>query len=134
MTAVEPELDGILGWLLSEFSFDNAVPANLWDGTTWDRPVMQTTKGFTMYNPFFSFCAGGHLYELLKRLMKDVIGLRQRLTVVYARPLFMDIEDIRLACKKLPEECAFKPAPFIAGLLFPLLMLSVKKEKDNVER
>ena len=41
MTAVEPELDGILGWLLAEFAFDSAVPAKLWDGTTWDRPVMK---------------------------------------------------------------------------------------------
>jgi hypothetical protein len=71
MTAIEPELEGILSWLLAEFAFDSAVPAKLWDGTTWDRPVMATGKAFTMSRPFFSFCAGGHLFELLKRLMKD---------------------------------------------------------------
>ena len=128
MTAIEPELEGILAWLLAEFAFDSAVPAKLWDGTTWDRPVMQQSKGFTMRHPFFSFCSGGHLYELLKRLQKDVIGLRQRLTVVYARPLFMDISSIRHACSKLPKEVKGKPAPFLAALLFPLLKLSLKKE------
>ena len=46
MTAVEPELDGILGWLLAEFAFDSAVPAKLWDGTTWDRPVMKQSTEF----------------------------------------------------------------------------------------
>jgi hypothetical protein len=133
MTAVEPELDGILNWLMAEFAFDSAVPAKLWDGTTWDRPVMQQSKSFTMWRPFFSFCAGGHLWELLLRLMRDIIGLRQRLTVVYARPLFMEIAQIRAACQQLPDTVKHKPAPFVAALLFPLLAISLKKEAESVE-
>ena len=86
-----------------------------------------------MWRPFFSFCAGGHIYELLKRLMKDVIGLRQRLTVVYARPLFMTIADIRQACAELPSEVQHKPALFLACLLFPLLKQSLKKEAEQAK-
>ena len=133
MTAVEPELEGILAWLLAEFAFDAAVPAKLWDGTTWDRPVMNAAKAFTMYRPFFSFCAGGHLYELLKRLLKDLIGLRQRLTVKYARPLFLEIGDIRKACKLLPLEVEYKPANFLASLMQPLLVRSLEKEAAVVD-
>ena len=59
MTAVEPELEGILAWLLAEFAFDAAVPAKLWDGTTWDRPVMQHANSFTMYRPFSPSVPGG---------------------------------------------------------------------------
>ena len=128
LTAVEPELEGILAWLFAEFAFDAAVPAKLRYGTTWDRPVMNSAKAFTMYRPFFSFCAGGHLYELLKRLMKDVIGLRQRLTVKYTQTLFWDIGDIRKACKLLPLEVDHKTATFLVSLTYPLLVRSLEKD------
>ena len=59
---------------------------------------------------------------------EDIIGLRQRLTVVYARPLFMEIGEIRQACHQLPEDLSWRPAPFVAALLFPLIALSLKKE------
>ena len=85
-----------------------------------------------MWRPYFSFCAGGHVYELLKRLVKDVIGLRQRLTVVYARPLFMEIEDIRRACAALPSDVNHKPALFVACFLFPLLKANLKTEAEQI--
>ena len=84
---------------------------------------MEKARQFTLERPFFSFCAGGHLYELLKRLMKDIIGLRQRLTVVFARPLFVSLEDIDAACHELPKETHYKPEEFVAALLFPAVAL-----------
>jgi hypothetical protein len=128
MTALEPELEGILSWLMCEFAIDVSVAAKLWDSITWSRPVMKQSNGFEMRNPFFSFVAGGHLKELLKALVKDVFGLRQRLTAVYATPLFLDLEDIEEAEQRLPEETQYKVAKFVALLLYPLLRWSLKKE------
>ena len=42
--AIEPELQGILGWLSQELAVDSAVAAKIWDNTTWDRPVMCHSK------------------------------------------------------------------------------------------
>ena len=74
-TAIEPELLGVLAWLLNESAVDSAVPGKLW----WDRPVMQSNKQFQVVDPFFSFVAAGHLHELPEKLMRDSLGLRQRL-------------------------------------------------------
>ena len=123
--AVEPELDGILAWLAQESVVDSAVPGKLWDNITWDRPVMSNARNFEIKDPFFAFLAGGHLPELLKKLQHDTFGLRQRLTVAYVEPLFLNIEDIRAACQKLPRETEHRPESFLAGLLYPLLHASL---------
>lgn len=128
MIALEPELEGILGWLMCEFAIDISVAAKLWDAITWSRPVMKQSNGFEMRNPFFSFVAGGHLKELLRALIKDTFGLRQRLTAVYATPLFLDLEEIEEAENRLPEETGYKVAKFVALLLYPLLRWSLNKD------
>jgi hypothetical protein len=40
----------------------------------------------------------------------------------------MEIGEIRQACHQLPEDLSWRPAPFVAALLFPLIALSLKKE------
>ena len=127
-TAIEPELLGVLAWLLNESAVDSAVPGKLWDSVTWDRPVMQSNKQFQVVDPFFSFVAAGHLHELLEKLMRDSLGLRQRLTVVFARPLFLQLEEITAACEALPPETKGKPAVFMARFLYPLLKWSLRGE------
>ena len=133
MTAIEPELEGILAWLAQEFAVDVAVAAKLWDALTWDRPVMDGKKAFEMRLPFFSFIAGGHLKELLRALKKDTFGLRQRITVVYARPSFLDIQFIESACDELPAETEHIPAKFLAFLLYPLFAWSLKQDAAKKE-
>ena len=48
--------------------------------------------------------------------------------MVYARPLSMDIEDIREACQQLPADTHHKPANFLAHMMYPLLSHSLKTE------
>ena len=130
-TAIEPELNGILAWLVHESAVDSAVPGKLWDAVTWDRPVMSSAKAFEIADPFFSFVAAGHLHDLLHKLMQDSLGLRQRLTVVYARPLFLKLEEIEKACRELPVETNSRPQIFIARFLSPLLAWSLRAEDVN---
>ena len=80
-----------------------------------------------MYRPFFFFCAGGHLYELLKRLMKDVFVF-EAAPVKYAHLLLWETGDIRKACKLLPRGVDLKPATVRASLVYPLLVRSLEKD------
>ena len=132
-TAVEPELAGILAWLLQESAVDSAVPGKLWDAVTWDRPVMSSAKAFAVQDPFFSFAAAGHLRELLLKLMQDSLGLRQRLTVVFARPLFLNLAEVDAACQALPPETQGRPQLFMARFLAPLLRWSLRTEAEAVQ-
>ena len=128
-TAVQPELLGVLSWLLQESAVDSAVPGKLWDAVTWDRPVMSSAKAFEVKDPVFIFFAAGHLRELLQRLQHDTLGLRQCLTVVFARPLFLNLEEIAAACGRLPAETKGRPQVFRPFCLRPLLALRLAQEE-----
>ena len=122
--SLEPEIEVCLGWLSQEGGVDTAVAGKLWDGTTWHRPVMNGSKAFTVEDTFFSMCNAGHIPEIYESLMDgDAFGLRQRLTVMFAKPMFNEdaADDIRQACRNLPVSTR-KPEDFLTSLLFPLLM------------
>ena len=124
---VEPEVDQLLAWFTAEASIDRAAPAKLWDGATWLRPVMDKSRAFEVVNPWFGVLCGGHVPEVFRATQRDTFGLRQRVTAVFGHPLWLSISDIRAACNQLPVPSR-KPEDFLAGLCFPALRWSVKRQ------
>ena len=63
--------------------------------------------------------------------MQDTFGLRQRLTVAFAPPTWLPLHEIRAACSRLPPN-ARRPGDFLASLLFPLLFLSLRRDRESL--
>lgn len=123
---VEPELEQLLSWFTAESSIDKGAPAKLWDNATWHRPVMEKSRAFSVYSPWFGSCCAGHVPELFRATKDDVFGLRDRCTISYGEPRWMPIEEIRQACYDLPVDDN-KPETFLAGLAYPVLRDSVNR-------
>ena len=122
----EPEIGSLLQWFGGGDSYiDSSAVAKVWDGVSWDRPVMDKHRAFTVENPWLGFITGGHVAETFKATVKDVFGFRQRVTALYGEPLWLSLEDIRAACEQLPLQNSRKPADFVATLLLPLLRWSL---------
>ena len=73
--SVEPEVEQILAWFTAESAIDKGVPAKLWDGVTWHRPVMEKTRAFSVTTPWYGFLVGAHVPEMFRALTSDSFGL-----------------------------------------------------------
>ena len=124
----EPELQQLLAWFGGESGIDSGVVAKCWDGTQWDRPVMDKAKAFTVPEPWLGIITAGHISESFKATQKDIFGFRQRITCLFGEPLWLTMAQTRSNYQKLPI-ASHKPAEFLAALMFPLLVWSVKQDR-----
>jgi hypothetical protein len=122
----EPEIGQLLQWFSCEGGIDSGAIAKLWDSVDWDRPVMDKSKAFTVINPWLSTITGAHVPETYKATKKDVFGFGQRVTALFGEPLWLTMAETRRNCELLPI-ASHKPADFLAAVLFPLLLWSVKQ-------
>ena len=125
--AAECEVDGVFTWFQNEMGVDKAVPGKLWDGIVWHRPVMEKSSAFTVERPWFGILAGAHIPEVFKATFSDAFGLRERLTVSFEEPIWLNIREVRAACAQLSTAIR-KPVDFVTGMLLPLFKLSVSRE------
>ena len=124
----EPEIGQLLQWFSCDSGIDASAVAKLWDGTAWDRPVMDRSKAFTICNPWLSTITGAHIPDTVKVTKKDVFGMRKRVTALFGEPLWLTMAETRENCSQLPIASRI-PAEFLAALLFPLLLWSAKHKE-----
>lgn len=103
----------------------------LWRGCEmlgW-RPLGQTCNGQSQSihgsAPLPGHLGSNHLPETFKATTKDVFGFRQRVTALFGEPMWLSMAETRENCQKLPI-ASKTPLEFLAALLFPLLLWSVK--------
>ena len=124
----EPEIGQLLQWFSCDSGIDAGAIAKLWDSVAWERPVMDKHRAFSVPAPWLSTITGGHIPETFRATKKDVFGFRQRVTALFGEPLWLSMAETRKNCALLPIP-SHRPAEFLAALLLPVLLWSVKQEK-----
>ena len=126
----EPEIGSLLQWFSgTDSGIDSSAVAKIWDGVTWDRPVMDKHRAFSVRDPWLGFITGAHIGDTFKATVRDVFGFRQRVTALYGEPLWSRLEDINAACRQLPLRDSHKPEDCLATLLVPLLRWSLRHKR-----
>ena len=122
----EPEFVQLLAWFKAETGTDSGVVAKSWGNVTWDRPVVDKSRAFTVQRPWRGIVVAGHVLEVYKATVNDHSGLRQRLFVLDPDDvLWLALDGIDAHSQRLPVE-SHDPAQCLASLLFPVLLWSVK--------